>query len=34
VLCLDLLIVRQHVGYCTYISVGGMTVGNRDTHLS
>jgi hypothetical protein len=34
VLCLDLLIVRKHVGYCTYISVGGMTVGNRDTHMS
>jgi hypothetical protein len=38
VLCLDVLIVRQHVGYCTYISVGWrlgeMTVGNRDTHMS
>jgi hypothetical protein len=38
VLCLDFLIVRQHVGYCTYISVGWrlgeMTVGSRDTHMS
>ncbi len=31
-LCLDLLIVRKHVGYCTSISVGGLAV-ETEVHI-
>jgi hypothetical protein len=30
--CLDLFIVRKHVGYCTVFQVGGLTVGT-ETHM-